>query len=133
MAAHQVVGKHPRGADDEHVVTTTLERLSPGWAWVRANFSLASVLAIAGIVATAGGYVISLKTRVVVLEHEVTQIVEVTPNDAAVAALHQEVADHEQRLERLETDWDDARQVAGQAPPRVLLRRMHARSSAHGP
>lgn len=118
---------------DEHAITNTLRRLSPGWAWVRDNFSLASVLTIAGVVAGAGGYVISLKTRVVVLEHEVTQIVEVTPSDTAVAALHQEVSDHEQRLERLETDWDEARQVAGQPPPHWRRRSPRSSSSRSSP
>lgn len=113
--------------DDKHAITNTLRRLSPGWAWVRDNFSLPALLTIAGVLAGAGGYVISLKTRVVVLEHEVTQIVEITPSDTAVAALHQEVDDHEHRLERLEADWDDARQVAGQPPPH--WRRRSARSS----
>jgi hypothetical protein len=112
---------HP-AVDESLTLTATLEQLSPFWAWVRANFSLPAVLTIAGVIASAGSYIISLKTRVVVLEHEVVHITRIVPDSAALAGLRQEVADHEERIGRLEKNWDDARELAGM-PPRPLKRK----------
>lgn len=103
-----------RPADDSP--TMVLKRAAPAWYWVRKNFSLASVLTILGILGTGGAYVISLKTRVVVIEREVRDIKEVVPASAAVATLAAQVEDHKGRIERLEKNWDDARETAGLAP-----------------
>lgn len=115
-----------KGSEDRHTVTTTLKRLSPGWAWVRENFSLASVLAIAGVVIAAGSYIISLKTSVVLLQHEVIHITQIVPSAGMLAGLNQEVSDHEQRITRLENDWDTARQAAS-LPPTPSWRRVRPR------
>jgi hypothetical protein len=96
--------------------TTQLRRLAPWAAWLRANFSLPSVLTIAGVIGSALLYIVNLRTRVVVLEHEVTHIVQVAPDEAILAAAKERLADHEQRIGRLEHDWDDARELAGTEP-----------------
>lgn len=82
--------------------TQLLKVASPPWAWVRKNFTLPSVLTIAGLLATGGGYIISLKTRVVVLEHEVVHITEIVPDSKVLVALKTRVDDHDRRLEDLE-------------------------------
>jgi len=103
---------------EDHTATITLRRVAPAWAWARKNFSLASVLTIAGIIATAGGYIISLRTRIVVVEHEVHDIKEVVPNAGSLARLEATVQSHESRITRLENDWDDAARTAATAAPR---------------
>jgi hypothetical protein len=96
--------------------TIQLRRLAPWAAWLKHNFSLPSVLTIAGVLGSALLYIVNLRTRVVVLEHEVTHIVQVAPDQVALAAAKERLADHEQRIGRLERDWDDARELAGTAP-----------------
>lgn len=100
----------------DDTATTILKRTAPAWYWARKNFSLASVLTIAGIIAAAGGYIISLNTRVVVIQHEVHDLKEVVPNATAVATLTSRLESVSARVSRLETNWDDAARTAGEAP-----------------
>lgn len=90
--------------------TQLLKVISPGWAWARKNFSLPSLLTIAGLIATGGGYIVSLKTRVVVLEHEVVHITEIVPDSKVLVELKTRVTDHDRRLEDLEDTVNTARQ-----------------------
>lgn len=113
-----------RQPDDAHqTLTAVLEQISPFWSWVRANFTMPAVLAIAGILISASSYIVSLKTRVVVLEHEVVHITKIVPDTTALAAMGQRVTDHEERITRLESDWDNAQQFAA-LPPRPRWRRV---------
>lgn len=110
---------------DPFSATEVLRRVSPAWYWVRQNFTLPAVLTIAGVMVSAAGYIISLRTRVIVLQTEVTHIVQVAPDRAALAAISQRVDDHEQRIARLEGDWDHAGQVGAQPVPRPNPWRRH--------
>jgi hypothetical protein len=102
--------------DLEGTATVVLKRAAPAWYWLRKNFSLASVLTIAGIVGGAGGYIIHLQTRVVIVERDVRTIKEIVPSSAAIATLTSQVQEQGERIARLEKNWDDAAQSAGSAP-----------------
>jgi hypothetical protein len=102
--------------DEQDSATTiiglqALKRTKPAWFWLQRNFSLASVLTIAGMCMAFGGYIVSLKTRVVVLEHEVVHITRIVPDSAMLGAVTEELKDHENRISRVERnqdtiDWD---------------------------
>lgn len=94
--------------DEQHRLTVVLKNLSPGWAWLRANFTLPSVLTILGILGGAAMYVINLRTRVTVLEETVTIVQKVAPESTALAVLQQRVVDHDRRLGQLESAWTHA-------------------------
>lgn len=61
------------------------------------------MLTIGGILVAGGGYVISLKTRVVVLE---TQVVPVLQGADRLIKLEAHDADHERRIGRIEGNLD---------------------------
>jgi hypothetical protein len=94
--------------DEQHRLTVVLKKLSPGWAWLRANFTLPSVITIAGILGGAAMYIINLRTRVTVLEQTVTIVQKVAPDVTALAVLRQRVDDHDRRIETLEGAWTEA-------------------------
>lgn len=104
----------------DNTATAVLKRASPFWYWVRANFSLPALFTLLGVVGAAGSYIASLKTRVVVLEHEVVHITQIVPDSATIVALKTRVDDHEGRIKRIEDDWDYARTVPA---PQLLQRR----------
>jgi hypothetical protein len=103
--------------DDQHRLTIVLRKLSPTWAWVRANFTLPAVLTILGILGAAAAYIITLRTRVTVLETEVTHIVTIAPDQAKLAGLEQRVDDHEGRIKRMEGYFDRAQTELDKAKP----------------
>lgn len=109
--------------DDQHRLTVVLKKLSPTWAWVRANFTLPAVLTILGILGAAAAYIITLRTRVTVLESEVTHIVTIAPDQAKLAALAQRVDDHEGRIKRLEAGYDRAQNEVEKPNPASPVRR----------
>jgi hypothetical protein len=102
--------------DLEGTATVVLRRAAPAWYWLRKNFSLASLLTIVSIICGATAYIWVLQTRVILVEHEVTTIEKIVPSNTVVSALTSTVTDHEQRIARLEKNWDDAAQSAGSAP-----------------
>jgi len=107
-------------SEDDHadtIVGRVLKLRAPAWYWARENFSLPALLTIAGVIAAAGGYIITLRTRVVVLETEVVHITQIVPDSSMLAALKQQVAEDEARLTRLEANWDYAREHAGEHVP----------------
>lgn len=98
---------------DPHSATMVLDRVAPAWGWLRKNFSLASVLTIATVIAGAVGIISNLRTRVVVLE---TRVIPVLKDEGAVTKLQDSVEDVKARVSRLEKNWDDAANTAGTAP-----------------
>jgi hypothetical protein len=44
--------------------TAVLERLAPGWAWLRENFKLPAVVAIGGLVLSSGAWIYSQRTDI---------------------------------------------------------------------
>lgn len=98
--------------DEQDSATTIIglqafKRTKPAWYWVQRNFSLASVLTILGMCAAFGGYIVSLKTRVVVLETEVVHITKIVPDSGQLATLREKLDDHEKRITRLEQNQDE--------------------------
>lgn len=90
------------------------------WRWIRRQFTVTSLSAIAGVLTIAGGYIVHLRQDVAVVRERVvvleTRVVPVLGEQSAVAVLRSRVDDHENRITRIETDWIDARTAAG-APP----------------
>jgi hypothetical protein len=90
------------------------------WAWVQRQFTPTSLGAIGFLIVAAGTYIVHLRenvievtTRVIVLEK---QVIPVLQDSSAVTMLRDTVAAHEQRITRLEANWDDAKTQAGSAP-----------------
>lgn len=86
------------------------------WAWFRRQWSTTSLVTVVTGVGILGGWAVNLKTRVVVLE---TRVVPVIKDEGRVDSLAATVTGHEQRLTRLERNWDDAKNEAG-TPPVVI-------------
>ena len=105
-------------ADEPHTESglwRALERHNPGvWVlrWLQKSFSLPAVLTILGVLGASGAYIISLQSRVTVLE----KVVYVIPNKAELAQMQARIDGHEQRLTRLEGNWDEAVAHAGEPP-----------------
>lgn len=112
-----MIGQGPLGPDEEDDITHTFSQvLKVRWPvgyWLRQQFSLTSIIAILSILAAGGGWIINLKTRVVVLE---TRVVPVLANVREIDVLKVRVDDLEQRITRIEQDWDYARNAAGLPP-----------------
>lgn len=92
--------------------TIVLGRIAPAWGWARKSFSLPSLLTILGIAGAAIGDHVSLTIRVAKLEGEIAG----TPTAAAVAALKVQQDSQDERITRLENNWDDAAKTAGMPP-----------------
>lgn len=99
------------------------KRTAPVWHWLHKNFSLASVLTIAGILAGAGSYIVHLQSQFDLLKQEVETLVGIVPTASSVAALAESETDDKRRIARLEKNWDDAAQSADTEPrPKVRHR-----------
>ncbi|HSY05874.1 MAG TPA: hypothetical protein VK803_07995 [Steroidobacteraceae bacterium] len=83
------------------------------WAWFRKQWSATSLTVVLGGLGTLGGWALNLKTRVVILE---TKVIPVIQDEGAITTLKDAVAAHDQRISRLENNWDDAKTAAGTAP-----------------
>ena len=97
-----------------------LKKTKPAWYWLQQNFSLPAVLTIVGILAASAAWIFSLKTRVVVLEHDfktVEHVITIMPDKAALATLQTQAGDHEKRITRLEEDLDYARRCPPHCDP----------------
>lgn len=104
--------------EDPHTTTVTLRRIAPVWAWLRENFKLPAVLTILLII---GGWVVdrfTLSARVTVLEEHWHIIERVVPDQAEHAALKERVDGIDERLGRVEKNWDDASKAADLPPSR---------------
>ena len=91
------------------------------WAWVRRQFSVTSVATLVIVAGSAWGYiaylresVVAVRERVIVLE---TKVIPLVQEQDEQGALREMVRDHDERLKRLERNWDDAGQVAASTPP----------------
>lgn len=111
----------PKDKPEEPLTQTAVLRVHFGesykfWIWIRKQFTPASISLILGILAAAAGYISHLRenvaavtTRVVVLE---TRVIPVLDQSNKTAALETELKDHNQRISRLEDDYDTARNEA---------------------
>lgn len=96
-----------------------LRHTKPAWYWLQQNFSLPAVLTIVGISLAFGGWIVSLKTRVVVLEHDfhtVEHVITIMPDKASMARLDTRATELERRVGKLEDDWGFAAQHSADPP-----------------
>lgn len=96
------------------------------WRWIQHQFTATSLGAIGAIVVTCGGYIVHLREsvvqvreRVVVLE---TKVIPFVQDQVRMGAMEATITDHDERLTRLEHNWDDATHEAGTAPTVRRLR-----------
>ena len=105
---------------DPGPLTRRLRRLDPTWWWLRENFKLPSLGAIGALVLSAGGWIWS---QHMALEHLAGKL-----EGLATAAQVQELAgklevlrsqgdDQDERLGRLEQQWDRVTRVADEPIP----------------
>lgn len=83
------------------------------WRWVRRQFSATSLATIGAVIVGCGGWILSLKTRVVVLE---TQVVPVLKSEDRLAKVEGAVIAHDARIGSMERNYEYAKQEAGTAP-----------------
>ena len=90
------------------------------WRWFRFQFNPTSLGAIGAIIVTCGSYIVHLREsvvqvreRVVVLE---TKVIPFVQDQGELEGFKAELTDHDQRIGRLESNWDTAQAQAGTAP-----------------
>jgi hypothetical protein len=103
---------------DEFTATAVLQKLAPGWGWLRENFKLPPVLAIAGLLVSSGAWIYSQHTDIQSLkkrdpkpqldriESQLSQILQ------QQAGMRVDLANQAQRIARQEAQWDRVTQVA---------------------
>lgn len=105
---------------EPETATNVLRRLSPFWAWMRENFKLPAVLTILTLFVAGGGWIINLKTRVVVLETIEIPAKEdhghLAAIDARLDGQDRDIAGVKDDIAELKDDWRTAYQQAGSAP-----------------
>ena len=97
------------------------------WAWVREQFTPASLTVLGGVIVGAWGYiahlresVVQVRERVVVLE---TKVIPFVQDQSAIATIKTRLDDHDSRLDRLERDWDFAKNESATPPVPGIRRR----------
>lgn len=109
--------------------TQTFRRLSPGWAWLRANFSLPAVLSIAGVILVAGvGYLDQRSDLKAIRKADPTKRLDRLEADIKLlleqrAADRQQLDDLAKEVAAQRAQWDRVEQVAETAPPRLRRHR----------
>jgi hypothetical protein len=101
--------------------TEQFRAYSPHWAWLRENFTLPSVLAMASVISGAAYYCISLSNEVQAESREIGQVSKdisdvkgiVQPLSGSLADIARGQRDQGERLSRLEEDYDVAYREAG--------------------
>ena len=108
--------------------TVVLRRLSPAWAWVRDNFKLPALLAIAGIVAGAGSWLWQQQLELAQLKKSMFDPrprLETLERDQA--ALRQQLDDLQPRVEQQDENWARVYGIAAEpARRRPAVARAHA-------
>lgn len=105
----------------EHVSTghfAVEQVFGPGWrfwVWLKRQFTLTSVLTLAGSVAVLGGWALSLQTRVVVLE---TRVLPFVSDQGHLEVIDQRLTEHDRRLGTLEAHDAQATKEAEGPPTR---------------
>jgi len=106
----------------EENATQTLRRLAPGWAWLRANFSLPAVLSLAGVVLAAGvGYLDQRADLKAIRKADPTARLEHLEADLKTlledrAADRQQLQDLAAEVAAQRAQWAHVARVAGTAP-----------------
>lgn len=109
--------------------TQTFRRIAPGWAWLRANFSLPAVVSIAGIIVAAGvGYLEQRADLKAIRRADPTKKLERLEADVTLllehrAADRQQLSDLANEVAAQRAQWERVEQVAETTPPRIRRRR----------
>ena len=102
---------------DAGSVTSLLRRVDPAWWWLRENFKLPSLAAIAGVIATAGLWLYHQRADLRDLQAQIKTMAtsdQVNGVSESLKALSVQLDDQADRLDRLERNWDDAGRVAAE-------------------
>lgn len=90
------------------------------WRWLQHQFTATSLGAIGAVIVTCGGYIVHLREsvvqvreRVVVLE---TKVIPFVQEQARLEAIDTKLGAHEERIRRIEDNWDTATVQAATAP-----------------
>lgn len=116
--------------DQQGSITGVLRRVDPVWWWLRENFRLPSLVAIAGCVVTSAAWIYSQHLDLDQLKkHDPgPKLEEIAGQLSAVlqaqSAMVQRLQDFGDRIDRQEARWDRVDQVAEANPSRPLR---HAR------
>jgi hypothetical protein len=110
-------------SDLEAVPTATavLQRLAPGWAWARHNFTLPALLTIGAVLATSAAWIGSQHADLVELRGRLKGLAtahQVDELHGDLARLLERVDEQSDRLARLEAWQDRVTQVAETPVPR---------------
>lgn len=112
--------KHFRMADspeDAGSVTAILKRADPVWWWLRENFKLPSLAAIASVIAGSGVWIYNQRADLHALQAQQKTLAtsdQVAALQASLEAIRTQLDDHGDRLDRIERNWDDAGKVAAE-------------------
>jgi hypothetical protein len=116
-------------ATDPGSITGVLRRVDPVWWWLRENFRLPSLVAIAGCLLTSAAWIYSQHMDLEQLKkHDPgPQLAAIATQLSAVlqaqSAMQQRLEDFGERIDRQEARWDRVDQIATEPP-----RPRHARS-----
>lgn len=108
-------------------VTALLKRTDPLWWWLRENFKLPSLAAIASVVAGSVLWIYNQRADLRALQAQQKTLAtsdQVAAVQSSLEAIRTQLDDHGDRLDRLERNWDDAGRVAAEI--RVRPRRSAA-------
>jgi hypothetical protein len=103
----------------EETATAVLRRVAPAWAWVRHNFTLPAVLAIAALVVSSTSWMwaqhVSL-TRLEAREDPKRQLERIEARLGQIlqtqAAMGQQLADFGRRVDEQQRKWERVEEVA---------------------
>lgn len=101
--------------------TAVLQRLAPGWAWARRNFTLPALLTIGAVLATSAAWIGSQHADLVELRGRLKGLAtahQVEEVHGDLARVLEQLDDQGHRLERLEAWQDRVTQVAETPTPR---------------
>jgi hypothetical protein len=107
---------------DPGSITGALRRIDPVWWWLRENFRLPSLVAIAGCVVTSAAWIYSQHLDLEQLKkHDPSaKLEEIAGQLSAVlqaqSAMQQRLEDFGDRIDRQEARWDRVDQVAEATP-----------------
>jgi DNA polymerase III epsilon subunit-like protein len=106
---------------DPGSVTSLLRRADPVWWWLRENFKLPSLAAIASVLAGAGVWLYNQRADVHGLEAQLKTLAtsdQVAAVQRDVAGMRSDINDHDSRIDRIERYLDQAHAVAQERPRR---------------
>lgn len=102
-------------------ITSLLKRADPVWWWLRENFKLPSLAAIAGIVATAGLWLYNQRADLHAMQSQLQTLAtsdQVAALDRSLVGIRADLDDHAGRIDRIERYLDQAHAVALERPRR---------------